>query len=39
VTREEHESALAKLPPGPFVSVFITHEILDAQAFARFQPR
>lgn len=33
------EAALASLPTGPFVSVFVTHEILDADAFDRFQPR
>lgn len=33
------EAALAALPPGPFLSVFVIHEILDAEAFARFQPR
>jgi hypothetical protein len=39
LSRADLESALASLPPGPFVSVFVTHEILDAEAFARFQPR
>ena len=39
MSRQELESALAKLAPGPSVSVFVTHEILDPQAFPRFQPR
>ncbi len=39
MSREELEAALAKLPPGPFVSVFVPHEIPDPQALARFQPR
>lgn len=39
LTRAELETALANVPPGPFVSVFVTHEILDGEAFARFQPR
>lgn len=37
--RSELEATLAALPPGPFLSVFVIHEILDAAAFARFQPR
>ena len=37
--REDMETALAALAAGPFVSVFVTHEILDADAFAEFQPR
>ncbi len=39
MTRAELEAALTNLPSGPFVSVFVTHEILDAEAFAGFQPR
>ncbi len=39
LNRADLESALAQLPVGPFISVFITHEILDADAFAAFQPR
>lgn len=39
MNRSDLEAALARLPPGPFVSVFVIHEILDAEAFARFQPR
>jgi|GEM_PF-3357731 len=37
--RADLEAALAALPVGPFLSVFVTHEILDAEAFAQFQPR
>jgi hypothetical protein len=37
--RADLESALKTMPAGPFVSVFVTHEVLDAEAFARFQPR
>jgi len=37
--RVDLEAALQELPPGPFVSVFVTHEILDPDAFAAFQPR
>jgi hypothetical protein len=39
LSRPDLEVALARLPAGPFVSVFITHEILDPDAFAAFQPR
>jgi hypothetical protein len=39
LTRAGMDAALAALPPGPFVSVFVTHEILDREAFAAFQPR
>jgi fermentation-respiration switch protein FrsA (DUF1100 family) len=37
--RGELEATLQALPPGPFVSVFVTHGILDPAAFAAFQPR
>jgi hypothetical protein len=37
--RAELEATLAKLPPGPFVSIFLIHEILDAAAFAEYQPK
>lgn len=37
--RADLAATLRQLPAGPFVSVFVTHEILDAQAFASFQPR
>lgn len=39
LSRAAVEAALAQLPPGPFLSVFVTHEILDPDAFAAFQPR
>lgn len=37
--RADLEATLRQLPPGPFVSVFVTHEVLDPEAFAAFQPR
>jgi hypothetical protein len=37
--RAELEATLAQLPPGPFLSVFLIHEILDAEAFALYQPQ
>jgi uncharacterized protein (DUF1330 family) len=37
--RAELEATLAKLPPGPFVSIFLIHEILDEEAFAEYQPK
>jgi hypothetical protein len=37
--RADVEALLKELPAGPFVSVFVTHEILDPEAFASFQPR
>lgn len=37
--RTELEATLAKLPPGPFVSIFLIHEILDEAAFAEYQPK